>query len=85
MAQTLLSSDKNANAEVVSIDPERPFLCGIALEKPENIWGPCRFRQATGTNGIHDPNLCHSSILSTMGTKYQRLPVVNSVFAIQIH
>lgn len=32
-------TDKNANAEVVSIDPERPFLCGIALEKPENIWG----------------------------------------------
>jgi hypothetical protein len=27
-----------ANAKVVHIDPERPQLCGIALEKPENIW-----------------------------------------------
>ena len=27
-----------ANAKVVHIDPERPQVCGIALEKPENIW-----------------------------------------------
>lgn len=30
---------KTANAEVVYVDPERPFVCGIALEKPDNIWG----------------------------------------------
>ena len=27
-----------ANAKVVHIDPDRPQVCGIALEKPENIW-----------------------------------------------
>jgi len=27
-----------ANAKVVHVDPERPRLCGIALETPENIW-----------------------------------------------
>lgn len=27
-----------ANAKVVHVDPERPQICGIALEKPENIW-----------------------------------------------
>ena len=27
-----------SNARVVHIDPERPEVCGIALEKPENIW-----------------------------------------------
>ena len=27
-----------ANAKVVHVDPERPQVCGIALEKPENIW-----------------------------------------------
>ena len=32
-------TDKSANAKVVYVDPERPRLCGIALEKPENIWG----------------------------------------------
>lgn len=30
---------KRAAAEVVFVDPEQPFVCGIALEKPENIWG----------------------------------------------
>jgi hypothetical protein len=32
-------TDKRANAEVVYLDAERPFVCGVALEKPENIWG----------------------------------------------
>ena len=27
-----------ANAKVVHIDPDRPQVCGIALEIPENIW-----------------------------------------------
>ena len=27
-----------ANAQVVHIDPEGPQVCGVALEKPENIW-----------------------------------------------
>jgi len=27
-----------ANAKVVHVDPERPQVCGIALEKAENIW-----------------------------------------------
>jgi hypothetical protein len=32
-------TDKRANAEVVYFDAESPFVCGVALEKPENIWG----------------------------------------------
>jgi hypothetical protein len=35
----VIMTDKSAAAEVVYVDPERPFVCGIALEKPENIWG----------------------------------------------
>jgi hypothetical protein len=27
-----------ADAKVIHVDPERPQMCGIALEKPENIW-----------------------------------------------
>jgi hypothetical protein len=27
-----------AAAKVVHVDPERPLMCGIALEIPENIW-----------------------------------------------
>lgn len=30
---------KRAAAQVVYVDPERPEICGIALNKPENIWG----------------------------------------------
>jgi hypothetical protein len=30
---------KRWNAEVVYVDPEQPLHCGIALAKPENIWG----------------------------------------------
>lgn len=36
---TVIITDKCANATVVYIDPQRPFVCGIALDKPENIWG----------------------------------------------
>ena len=32
-------TDKRASAEVVYLDAEQPFVCGVALEKPENIWG----------------------------------------------
>lgn len=28
-----------AMAGVVYVDPDRPRLCGISLEKPQNIWG----------------------------------------------
>jgi len=36
--QVYLTS-KRAEAKVVYIDPDRPLHCGIALNKPENIWG----------------------------------------------
>lgn len=32
-------TDKRAQAEVVYVDPQQPLHCGIALAKPENIWG----------------------------------------------
>ena len=32
-------ADKRAQAEVVYVDPQQPLHCGIALAKPENIWG----------------------------------------------
>lgn len=32
-------TDKRAQAQVVYIDPDQPLHCGIALAKPENIWG----------------------------------------------
>ena len=32
-------TSKRALAKVVYVDPERPRVCGIALEKPGNIWG----------------------------------------------
>ena len=35
----VIMTDKTAAAEVVYVDPEQPFVSGIALEKPENIWG----------------------------------------------
>jgi hypothetical protein len=35
----VIITDKRAPAKVVYIDTERPQVCGIALEKPENIWG----------------------------------------------
>jgi hypothetical protein len=30
---------KRASAEVVHVRPEQPLHCGIALTKPQNIWG----------------------------------------------
>jgi hypothetical protein len=30
---------KSAKAEIVYVDPERPLVCGLALDQPENIWG----------------------------------------------
>lgn len=36
---TVFLTDKRSAAEVVYVDPEQPFVCGIALAKPENIWG----------------------------------------------
>ena len=35
----LILTDKSAHAKIAYVDPERPRLCGIALEKAENIWG----------------------------------------------
>ena len=32
-------TDKGAEAEAVSVDPDQPRHCGIKLAKPENIWG----------------------------------------------
>lgn len=34
----VILTDKRAPAKVIYVDPERPFTCGIALVKPENIW-----------------------------------------------
>jgi hypothetical protein len=30
---------KTANARVVYVDQANPLLCGIELERPQNIWG----------------------------------------------
>src|ERR1700758_2615258 len=35
----VIITDKHAKAKVVYVDRKRPQVCGIALEKPENIWG----------------------------------------------
>jgi len=35
----VILTDKRASAKVVYVDPERPRVCGIALDQPENIWG----------------------------------------------
>jgi hypothetical protein len=35
----VILTDKRATAQVVYLDPDRPRLCGIGLEKPNNIWG----------------------------------------------
>jgi hypothetical protein len=35
----VILTDKHAAAKVVYVDPERPRVCGIALARPENIWG----------------------------------------------
>jgi len=35
----VILTDKRALAGVVYVDPDQPRLCGIGLEKPQNIWG----------------------------------------------
>lgn len=35
----VILTDKRATAEVVYVDPDRPLVCGIELNRPENIWG----------------------------------------------
>ena len=35
----VIITDKRASAKVVYVDAGRPLVCGIALDKPENIWG----------------------------------------------
>ena len=37
--EIVVRKGQRANAKVVYVDPNRPRVCGIALEKPENIWG----------------------------------------------
>jgi len=32
-------TDKRALAHVAYVDPANPLLCGIGLEKAQNIWG----------------------------------------------
>ena len=35
----VIGTDKRALAQVVYVDPEMPRLCGIGLDKAQNIWG----------------------------------------------
>ena len=35
----VILTDKRATAGVVYADPEQPLHCGVALSKPQNIWG----------------------------------------------
>jgi hypothetical protein len=35
----VILTDKRAVAKVVYVDPDRPLYCGVALERPQNIWG----------------------------------------------
>jgi len=35
----VIATDKRAPADVVYVDPKQPLHCGIALAKPENVWG----------------------------------------------
>jgi hypothetical protein len=35
----VIITDKRAAAKVIRVDPQMPQVCGIALVKPENIWG----------------------------------------------
>lgn len=39
IAILVVSTGKRGDAKVVYVDPERSRVCGIALDKPENIWG----------------------------------------------
>ena len=35
----VVMTGKRASAKVVYVDPEKPRVCGIGLDNPENIWG----------------------------------------------
>lgn len=35
----VIITDKRATGKVVYVDPARPQVCGIELDRPENIWG----------------------------------------------
>lgn len=35
----VIRTGQRAQAKVVYVDPDRPRVCGVTLEKPENIWG----------------------------------------------
>ena len=35
----VVMTDKRALAKIVYVKPDQPLVCGVALEKPENIWG----------------------------------------------
>lgn len=35
----VIMTDKRALGEVVYVDPQQPRVSGIALQKPDNIWG----------------------------------------------
>jgi hypothetical protein len=35
----VILTDKRAPAKVVYVDHERPWVCGIGLTEPKNIWG----------------------------------------------
>jgi len=39
IAIEVVITGKCAPAKVVYVDPEKPEQCGIALAKPENVWG----------------------------------------------
>ena len=38
IAILVIPTAKRGDAKVVYVDPERPRVCGIALDQPENIW-----------------------------------------------
>jgi hypothetical protein len=43
-----LTDKRNAKARVVYVDPTNPLLCGIELDRPQNIWGVAAPAQRLG-------------------------------------
>jgi len=39
IAIQVVPTNKRGLAKVIYVDPDHPRVCGIALEKPQNIWG----------------------------------------------
>lgn len=37
----VIPTQRHALADVVHVDPAQPWLCGIELVRPQNIWGLC--------------------------------------------